>query len=468
MFGWLVRNSPLLPRATATVVAPVKSGRLPGYRTKATTTTPAAPTAAAAAADADTVSATHGLKPKRKSRARTEVDDTRALVNLKVAELNDILRSCGLPQGTGKVRKIAALSEFISASYDLAQNRYSETNKNEARSASKVYECFVPKEIVSIDIGFRNLAFVHISRDGTVLDWRRVELLKEAAFEPWVLSNVVAEFVQNVLPLRKSALCTYLIEHQRFRSQGSAAVTDSVMVNNLVEALLYANLRHAGAHVAPINPALVSSHWGFIESRKNPTSSLVDEDGADISNKEQIIEAIIRMDNSLQSQRLITRTQLSLIKQVLQHQHTTRRTSATRGTSSLERSNLEKRDKRGLAVTRDLKRRLVKKERTIAMVQEWILASLISEAQPGSGTSVAISESLQSDIRLFLDEYGSTESPLGNGCYLKFSTQMAEMLCTESKRDDLCDCVIQGVAWYRWQHYITGILEKYAPTVCSC
>ncbi|KAJ2785483.1 hypothetical protein GGI15_001911 [Coemansia interrupta] len=453
MHGWLVQNSPLLPRAAA--AAATRANALSGYRTKVT----------AAAVSAST----RGPKSKRASRTKAEAGGgSHSLDSLKIAELNDILRNCGLHQGTGKAHKIATLSEFISTSCDLAQRRYSETNKRQAKSASEVYESFVPREVVSIDIGFRNLAFVHISRDGTVLDWRRVELLKEAVFEPWVLSSVVAEFVQNVLPLRTSALCTYLIEHQRFRSQGSAAVTDSVMVNNLVEALLYANLRHAGAHVEPVNPALVSAHWGFIDSRKNPTSSSFDEGGAEVSDKEQIIEAIVRMDTALQSQRVITRTQLSLIRQALQQKQTTRRTSGTKGVSSIDRSSLEKRDKRGLGVTRDLKRRLVKKERTIAMVQEWILSSLVSGTEPGSGTAVEISESLQNDIRSCLDAYGGAEPPLGKGHQLRFSAQMVEMLSIESKRDDLCDCVIQGVAWYRWQHYITGLLDKYAPTVAPC
>ncbi|KAJ1886836.1 hypothetical protein LPJ66_009430 [Kickxella alabastrina] len=387
----------------------------------------------------------------------------------KVAELSSIMRDCGLPQGVGKEHKISALSAFIWESQELAVKRHARSTKRRAPSISEVHGSFVPKEVVSIDIGFRNLAFAHISRSGKVIDWRRVELLKEAAFEPWILAAVVEEFVHNVLPARSAASCTYVIEHQRFRSQGSAAVTNSVMVNNLIEALLYANLRHAGARVEAINPALVSAHWGFIGSRQTQsTDDNADADADDTADlgsackvrgqKKQLIDIIARMEEMLSSQRQITSTQHALILRALD-QVPSRRARTARAAPVRDSGEMMKRDTKGLGASRDLKRRLVKKERTIAMVQAWILSSLA----PNAGNVEHIEElsMLASDIQSHLDVFLGSISPLGPGQQMAFSRAMAEMFCSEPKKDDLCDCIVQGVAWYRWQQRIAETLDAY-------
>ena len=59
-------------------------------------------------------------------------------------------------------------------------------------------------EIVSIDIGFQNAAWVHVDKDKQVLGWSRAEILKPkpynpAVFRPLVSSCYVFIFVHSNL-----------------------------------------------------------------------------------------------------------------------------------------------------------------------------------------------------------------------------------------------------------------------------
>ena len=64
-------------------------------------------------------------------------------------------------------------------------------------------------EIVSIDIGFQNAAWVRMDKDKKVLDWSRAEIIKPkpynpAVFRPLVSIDVPALFIVSPLTPRSN------------------------------------------------------------------------------------------------------------------------------------------------------------------------------------------------------------------------------------------------------------------------
>lgn len=379
----------------------------------------------------------------------TAIDDIESkLARLKVAQLNEMMRDRGIVQGVGKAHKVATLGSYILQAQKLALDRFG--GKKQRVSRHSVHKAFVPQEVVSVDIGFKNLAYAHISCTGKLLEWKRIELLQEATFEPWTLARVVEEFVRDTLPARPAAVCTYIIEHQRFRSQGSAAVTNSTMLNNLIEALLFANLRHSGAYIEPVNPAMVSAHWGLTNScGANNTS-------------ESVGKLVARLNGTLSAHRQLTSLQHELIQRFLG------KTSPSRCRKMATPDEADSKDhskvaEKKLGLMREARRRLIKKQRSIAMVQAWILSSLAganreSKSNGFTNPTEQLAEALEQEKKMGLP--GTCH--LGdNHSRLQVASAIAEMFGNEKKKDDLCDCLIQGVAWYNWQHRAVAVLDEY-------
>ena len=150
-------------------------------------------------------------------------------------------------------------------------------------------------DIVSIDMGIRNLAFCRLtfaqpprlvkpgsSWNGTpvITDWARIEISKSAsrtkvieeakakeAFDPATYSQHAYNLVTSLLSSTSHHTTHILIERQRFRSMGGSAVQEWTLRVNMFEAMIYAVLKtlsEAGTwqgKVYPVAPAKVSKFW---------------------------------------------------------------------------------------------------------------------------------------------------------------------------------------------------------------
>ncbi|KAF7730096.1 hypothetical protein EC973_003042 [Apophysomyces ossiformis] len=100
----------------------------------------------------------------------------------------------------------------------------------------------IPASVISLDLGYRNLAFCHMDRQNCIHDWGRVDL-ELPDFHPSVMAPIVRAFVrQRLVPLLSYPVEAIVIERQRMRSGSSHAVLEHIIRVNYVEALLWCEL----------------------------------------------------------------------------------------------------------------------------------------------------------------------------------------------------------------------------------
>ena len=152
-----------------------------------------------------------------------------------------------------------------------------------------------PYNIVSIDMGIRNLAYCRLVKPQTktaaksanetpieapkITEWTRMEISKKTvkskdleepkaavkeAFDPATYSLYAYNLVTSLL---KSSPTHILIERQRFRSMGGSAVQEWTLRVNMFEAMIYAVLKSFSesgqwkGSVLPVMPAKVAKFW---------------------------------------------------------------------------------------------------------------------------------------------------------------------------------------------------------------
>lgn len=147
-------------------------------------------------------------------------------------------------------------------------------------TVTKTYTA-VPESVLSIDMGYRNLAFAHISKEQKVLRWCRVDLDIDN-HHPSQSARTVTRFVRDQLLQGISTMstdCAIVIEKQRFRSMGGFSVLEHTLRVNMVEAMLWSALQcmtDPGMVKEAVSPVAVEKYWSDIKgfhSEENQLSS---------------------------------------------------------------------------------------------------------------------------------------------------------------------------------------------------
>lgn len=279
--------------------------------------------------------------------------------------------------------------------------------------------------VVSVDMGIRNLAYcvleypdmdaTHARQPLKITAWRKRDLLQSAstpldtgnvltgqedetaatqgkarrktalagsisnaAFTPSVLSHTAYGITKDLLSYEPTAI---LIERQRFRSGGAAAIQEWTVRVNMLESMLWACLRtmsqsqssKAGEYpdVHEVNPARVANFW-----TAGPKLSL-------------------RPSDDLFSP--------------------TAKTAKAAEVTKSTRAKVQKKDK-------------------IAIVRSWLEGSRTDVLLAFEGEAAQVAERFRVQAKRRGRNSEATESGMGN-----------------AKLDDLADCLLQAVAWVRWE-----------------
>jgi cruciform cutting endonuclease 1 len=157
---------------------------------------------------------------------------TSALEKLKLLQLKQLSRNCGLSISGTKPSLVSAL---VHAVHDKANNKPFET----------------PTRLLSVDLGLRNIAFCQFKLDSVhgapqIEKWELVGLegleenrsLMQPVFASMALHLVKSAFLKgNITP------DVILIEQQRIRSGGSSSVCEHIAKINILEGMIHAILQ---------------------------------------------------------------------------------------------------------------------------------------------------------------------------------------------------------------------------------
>ncbi|TKA48391.1 hypothetical protein B0A54_00526 [Friedmanniomyces endolithicus] len=360
---------------------------------------------------------------------------SKLLASLKLAQLKHAAFLTGLPSAGTKADIIAVLESNIST-------------RNPIPTSSR---------IVSVDMGIRNLAYCVLdvpepSRSHAistkpsplkVLEWKRIDLLHPSAvspqnpppnddtqvktsskkpapippsaFTPSHLSHTALSLSRTLL---SHSPTTILIERQRFRSGGGPAIQEWTVRVNMLEAMLWAclaTLRHtsplertgAGARAGPgqgefpavfeVLPARVAGFW-------------VGEPGVSL-----------------------------------------RMTAETFTSPSLEGRRIDPGALTGVSSSSSGRKRVQKKDK-VAVVRSWLDGNGNGNGDgDGDGNpdvSLAFSGEAAKVAKAFAAPNGRSSSSRGTIEEGAVEEESEERM---GKRDDLADCLLQAVAWTRWE-----------------
>ncbi|EDV19144.1 uncharacterized protein TRIADDRAFT_62411 [Trichoplax adhaerens] len=122
------------------------------------------------------------------------------------------------------------------------------------------------QSIVSIDLGFKNFAYVHINRELTLLDWRKLCF-------PTMTSNSLQTTYENVIGIRRTlpAADVYVIEQASAIPHHGASFNTGIPLR-ILEAFLYCVLQPN--KVVSMNAKTVQSYFNLSKGPQKKTDAI--------------------------------------------------------------------------------------------------------------------------------------------------------------------------------------------------
>jgi cruciform cutting endonuclease 1 len=210
---------------------------------------------------------------------------------LSLAQLKSLALTCGVASSGTKAQLVQRLE---ASAHSLARHRVDST---------------LNRRVLSIDMGIRNLAFAYLnlspvnadrSNSGirtplpgvVVKSWDHVVLAdpatasstaaEEGIWSPSSMATMTLNLVKHNLLGFEEPPTHILIERQRFRSGGAAAVQEWTLRVNTLEAMIYSTLRTLKScgqwdgEIIPISPKRVGPFW--LEGLSAEDASEIDDD----------------------------------------------------------------------------------------------------------------------------------------------------------------------------------------------
>lgn len=127
------------------------------------------------------------------------------------------------------------------------------------------------ESVFSIDLGFKNFAFCKMNMEYEIEEWKRIDIDLPIAYDPIKYAELLYNFVQASLLPNAGRRTIFLIERQRHRTMGRAALPETVLKVNFIEIQLHCFLLGRSRSILP---AQVSQYFELPSGHQKKHASI--------------------------------------------------------------------------------------------------------------------------------------------------------------------------------------------------